>query len=169
MTINKTFTEAERAALRAHGLNDVHQPSQLSDAFVLGMRYALNLGTVPDSGQQKDQPAVLAFAIADEAMYELLVTECVRITDGDLGLCGVFSSEVPNIGEASEAIRDALNWLEPRGYVELLSDSTGDFIRVLKVPAQVRSIPQAGPNEKVVPAVPSSSPGLVDDQPKGGQ
>lgn len=35
----KTFTELERGALRLHGL-DTKQPSQLSDAFVLGMRYA---------------------------------------------------------------------------------------------------------------------------------
>ena len=39
MTQFKTFTDAERAALRLHGL-DTHQPSQLSDAFVLGMRHA---------------------------------------------------------------------------------------------------------------------------------
>jgi hypothetical protein len=35
----RTFTDAERAALKLHGL-DIHRPSQLADAFVLGMRYA---------------------------------------------------------------------------------------------------------------------------------
>ncbi len=39
MTQFKTFTELERGALRLHGLG-TKQPSQLSDAFVLGMRYA---------------------------------------------------------------------------------------------------------------------------------
>lgn len=41
MTIFRSFTDAERAALKLHGL-DTHRPSQLSDAFVLGMRYALS-------------------------------------------------------------------------------------------------------------------------------
>lgn len=39
MTQFKTFSDFERAALKAHGL-DTKRPSQLSDAFVLGMRYA---------------------------------------------------------------------------------------------------------------------------------
>lgn len=39
MTIFKTFTDAEKRALRLHGL-DINQPSQLSDAFVHGMRHA---------------------------------------------------------------------------------------------------------------------------------
>jgi len=39
MTKFRTFTDAERAALTLHGL-DTRQPSQLSDAFVIGMRHA---------------------------------------------------------------------------------------------------------------------------------
>lgn len=39
MSLHKTFNDTERAALRLHGLNP-EGPSQLSDAFVLGMRYA---------------------------------------------------------------------------------------------------------------------------------
>ena len=41
MSLLRTFTDAERKALIAHGF-DTHQPSQLSDAFVLGLRYAAN-------------------------------------------------------------------------------------------------------------------------------
>lgn len=40
MTIFRTFTEDECAALRLHRLV-ASKPSQLSDAFVLGMRYAV--------------------------------------------------------------------------------------------------------------------------------
>lgn len=39
MTQFRTFTDAERAALKLHGL-DTHRPSQLSDTFVAGLRYA---------------------------------------------------------------------------------------------------------------------------------
>lgn len=39
MTQFRTFTDAERAALKLHGLG-THGPSQLSDAFVLGLRFA---------------------------------------------------------------------------------------------------------------------------------
>ena len=39
MSLHRTFTDTERAALRLHGLNP-DGPSQLSDAFVLGMRHA---------------------------------------------------------------------------------------------------------------------------------
>jgi hypothetical protein len=38
VSLHRTFTETERAALRLHGLNP-EGPSQLSDAFVLGMRH----------------------------------------------------------------------------------------------------------------------------------
>lgn len=44
MTIFRTFTDAEREALKLHGLS-TEGPSQLSDAFVLGMRYALKTPT----------------------------------------------------------------------------------------------------------------------------
>lgn len=37
MSLHSTFTLAERAALRAHKIPD-DRPSQMSDAFVLGMR-----------------------------------------------------------------------------------------------------------------------------------
>ncbi|MFA7291843.1 MAG: hypothetical protein WC023_06300 [Rhodocyclaceae bacterium] len=39
MTAFKTFTEDEKAALKLHGL-DTNGPSQLSDCFVHGMRFA---------------------------------------------------------------------------------------------------------------------------------
>lgn len=50
MTQFKTFTDAERAGLKLHGLN-TDGPSQLSDAFVLGMRYAIKHHT-PTTAEQ---------------------------------------------------------------------------------------------------------------------
>lgn len=47
MTQFKTFTGTERAALHLHGL-DIRRPSQLSDAFVLGMRYAAGIAEQMD-------------------------------------------------------------------------------------------------------------------------
>lgn len=45
MSLHQTFTDAERAALKLHGLLR-EGPSQLADAFVLGMRYAIPEGHV---------------------------------------------------------------------------------------------------------------------------
>lgn len=46
MTQFKTFTDAEREGLTLHGLNTTG-PSQLSDNFVLGMRYAARAAQAP--------------------------------------------------------------------------------------------------------------------------
>jgi hypothetical protein len=42
-----TYTGAERKALKAHGL-ETHRPSQLADAFVLGMRHAATVAAEMD-------------------------------------------------------------------------------------------------------------------------
>lgn len=75
MTIFRTFTDTERAALKLHGL-DTKGPSQLSDAFVLGMRHVAN----PPEGHTlvmvpKLQPA-------DEPNWE----ECIRQAEVATGL-----------------------------------------------------------------------------------
>jgi hypothetical protein len=59
MTIFTTFTDAERQALRLHGLG-ADRPSQLSDAFVLGMRYQrVTPATVDLFGDGIQRPARL--------------------------------------------------------------------------------------------------------------
>lgn len=83
MTQFRTVTDAERAALRLHGL-DTRRPSQLSDAFVLGMRYAYSakvLEPIPQDQATRDQvaavmlqhgtPAQQAEAL-DSAAYEVV-------------------------------------------------------------------------------------------------
>lgn len=64
MTIFRTFTDTERAALKLHGL-DSERPSQLSDAFVLGMRYKAPQSGYCTEGENRcncggDVPAIQA-------------------------------------------------------------------------------------------------------------
>jgi hypothetical protein len=80
-----------------------------------------------------------AFQIADEAMYELLVSEGVpddAIDTTVIGLCNESSQEVASLAEASSAMREAFEWLQPRGYVELGTDGQGEFIHVVRRPGE---------------------------------
>jgi hypothetical protein len=79
-----------------------------------------------------------AFAIADEAMFELLLSE--GFSGDEYGtticLCGEASQEVRSLAEASTAMREAFEWLRQRGYVELGSDGEGEFINVVRRPGE---------------------------------
>jgi hypothetical protein len=82
-----------------------------------------------------------AFAIADEAMFELLLSEGVP---GDapasdatcIGLTDEASQEVCSLCDASTAMREAFDWLRSRGYVELGTDTEGEFINVIRRPGE---------------------------------
>lgn len=74
-----------------------------------------------------------ALHIADEAMFELLLSECVHgdefglilsLTDGN-------GNEVNSLVESSQAINDAVEWLQPRGYISVVEDMYGESILVL--------------------------------------
>ena len=92
------------------------------------------------SGRAEESPEMRrAFEIADEAMFELLVSEGVpddAIDTTVIGLCNESSQEVFRLAEASAAMREAFEWLEPRGYVELGTDGQGEFINVLRRPGE---------------------------------
>lgn len=82
-----------------------------------------------------------AFEIADEAMFELLVSEGVPYdspaTDATaFGLADEACQEVTSLAEASTALREAFEWLRQRGYVELGSDSSGEFVNVVRRPGE---------------------------------
>ena len=79
-----------------------------------------------------------ACAIADEAMFELLECECVAQDESRtvLGLSGETQGEVTALADASEAIREAFAWLQPRGYVQLSKDGIGEYIDVLRRPGE---------------------------------
>ena len=73
-----------------------------------------------------------AFQIADEAMYELLESEGVP---GDehrtvFGIVDETCQEVNSLAEASPAMQEAVEWLSQRGYVEIATDGTGEFVQV---------------------------------------
>jgi hypothetical protein len=72
-----------------------------------------------------------AFEIADEQMFARLECECSPQDDTwtTFGLL-----EVTKLAEASEAIREAVDWLVRRGYVNVASDSSGEFVVVLRRP-----------------------------------
>jgi len=79
-----------------------------------------------------------AFAIADEAMFELICGHGVQIDSHGCAwsMTNEDCAEVKSRAEASGAIGDALDWLIPRGYVEVQSDAEGEFIAVLQRPGE---------------------------------
>jgi len=79
-----------------------------------------------------------AFEIADEAMFELLCGHGVQLDSNGCtwGMTNEQSVEVTHRAEASTAIADALDWLIPRGYVEVLSDAEGEFVAVIRRPGE---------------------------------
>lgn len=86
-------------------------------------------------------PAQIARAIADQAMYELLLSEGVPYdspaTDATaFGLTDEGCQEVTALDKASPALREGFEWLRDRGYVELASDQAGEFITVLRRPGE---------------------------------
>lgn len=83
--------------------------------------------------------AARAFEIADEAMFELLLSEgCLSdgIDSTVIGFVDESCSEVHALAEACAAMREAFDWLQPRGYVELGTDQAGEFINVVRRPGE---------------------------------
>jgi hypothetical protein len=79
-----------------------------------------------------------AFEIADEQMFARLECECSPQDDSwtTFGLLNESYGEVTKLADASEAIRGAVDWLVRRGYVELASDSSGEYVSVLRRPGE---------------------------------
>lgn len=76
-----------------------------------------------------------AFEIADEAMNEWLHSYGVTgLADPDcIGFCADGQGEVDTLAEAGEELREAVEWLQPRGYVAVETDPDGrEFVRVLR-------------------------------------
>lgn len=79
-----------------------------------------------------------AFEIADTMMFALMEAETLSWDEyGNMrGLCNSDGAEVDSLAEASDAIRDAVEWLLPRGYVEVGCDADGEYIFVVKRPVE---------------------------------
>lgn len=78
-----------------------------------------------------------AFKIADESMFELLGTSCIGIPEPGESLIPVDedSKEVELVDLACAAIIDAVEWLKPRGYVDVVARPDGaEAILVLRRP-----------------------------------
>jgi hypothetical protein len=72
-----------------------------------------------------------AFEIADDSMLELLYSHCVQSDKPSvLYLAGDGQQEVARIEDADQAIRDALEGLEPRGLASLEFDEAGQYIAI---------------------------------------
>ncbi|TXI07683.1 MAG: hypothetical protein E6Q76_08195 [Rhizobium sp.] len=77
-----------------------------------------------------------AVEIADEAMYELLLSSAIHIGEDPAGTCASISlalvdehgSEVVLLEAASPAILESYSWLQKRGAAEINSDAEGQFI-----------------------------------------
>ena len=93
------------------------------------------------SGRNTEAPEVRrAFEIADEAMFELLLAHGMLHGNGVdstvIGFTDEASAEVMTLAEASAAMREAFEWLHPRGYVELDRDGEGEFVSVIRRPGE---------------------------------
>lgn len=78
-----------------------------------------------------------AFEIADESMFELLSSTCLGIPEpGEtLELSDEDGQSVDLLDLAAAAIIDAVEWLQPRGYVDVVTDPDGlEGILVLRRP-----------------------------------
>lgn len=78
-----------------------------------------------------------AFEIADESMFERLSSSCIGISEPGELLMPVDedSQEVELVDLACSAIIDAVEWLKPRGYVDVVAGPNGaEGILVLRRP-----------------------------------
>jgi hypothetical protein len=78
-----------------------------------------------------------AFQIADDAMFELLSSHSIGIPEPGESLIPVDedSKEVELVDLACPAIVDAVEWLKPRGYVDVVAGPDGnEAILVLRRP-----------------------------------
>ncbi|QNK69226.1 hypothetical protein [Variovorax sp. PAMC26660] len=79
-----------------------------------------------------------AFEIADDSMFSLLINHCVI---GDehatiLGLVDEAGIEVRSLAVADPNVIEAVEWLMPRGYVEVAADTDGEHVLVLRRPGE---------------------------------
>ncbi|MBK6616298.1 hypothetical protein [Ottowia sp.] len=133
----------------------VYDDDLLNDAYPLGPQPTrwLDVGQLcgggvgdPTDGRPAAEGAVdmanerkmslRAFEIADESMFELLMAHGSPGGDDEsqVGLVDDVQGEVSTLAEASPAIREAVEWLEPRGFVTMRSDGSGQYVAVLKRP-----------------------------------
>lgn len=70
-----------------------------------------------------------AFAIADEAMVELLRSELLPLGTDLYGLVDESQAEVSEVEHTGEGTQRALRWALARGLVELTRDGSGVLVR----------------------------------------
>lgn len=76
--------------------------------------------------------ALKAFEIADNSMLELLESHTIPIDEVGLlrGLVDSEGKEVKHLSEADPAIIEAVEWLRPRDFIEMVDDPDGEVIFV---------------------------------------
>jgi len=86
----------------------------------------------------KWEDAARAFKIADEQMFIALESYGVKGDDHGtyFGLCDKHCGAVNKLAAASDELREAVEWLVARGYVELAKDEVGEHIVVLRRPGE---------------------------------
>lgn len=79
-----------------------------------------------------------AFEISDQAMFELIESEGMPLDEHRtvFGLVDESYQEVTSLAQASPALREAVEWLQPRGYIEIANDQDGEFINVVRRPGE---------------------------------
>lgn len=84
-----------------------------------------------------------AFAIADEAMAELLRGEALALTQDTFGLVNDAQQEVSELAQASPAVQQAVTWLHARGFLQISRDGHGMTVRLVTEPPSTYPAPSA--------------------------
>lgn len=124
--------------LKGPGLNDWFAEQIVRDRGAEGARKGTT-GKMRDAVERviAKQQCDRAFQIADEAMFELLGCSCIGIPEPSESLIPVDEdgTEVELVDLACSAIIDAVEWLKPRGYVDVVAGPDGaESILVLRRP-----------------------------------
>lgn len=124
--------------LKGPGLNDYFAESLVRDKGPEAAREK-TCGPMLEAVERviAQQQCDRAFQIADEAMFELLSCNCIGIPEPGESLIPVDedSKEVELVDLACHAIVDSVEWLKPRGYVDVVAGPDGnESILVLRRP-----------------------------------
>lgn len=92
-----------------------------------------------DAQRRREQQQARAFEIADEAMFDAL--ESYGAPQDESGtvfeLMGEFGTGVVHkLAEACPELREAIDWLRGREFVQLASDEQGEHVVVLRRPGE---------------------------------
>ncbi len=97
-----------------------------------------------------------AFAMADEAMW-IQARSHAQVIDGKMYFVGNYPFPKRALATACPELKEAFDWLQDRGYVEIGKDKVGEFIAVLRRPGEGET------DESAASGVPAASDPASDE------